>query len=294
MGDLRIGPAGWNYKDWNGVFYPARRPRGFSELEYLAEYFDTVEINSSFYGPFSAQSAAKWCGEVKANGRFVFTAKLWQKFTHQTGANAADEKVVREGFDALQSAGKLGAVLLQFPFSFHNTKENRNTLHLLIERFHEYPLVLEVRHASWDKSEVYEFLKERNVGFCNIDQPIIGRSLKPSGEVTSRVGYIRLHGRRYDKWFSDDAQLPSSARYDYQYSEEELEPWAERAKKMREKSDILIIITNNHPFAKSLESGKALYFLVTGEKVKVPATMLDRFPALKEIASEPPRKTTLF
>jgi uncharacterized protein YecE (DUF72 family) len=294
MGDLRIGPAGWNYKDWNGVFYPARRPRGFSELAYLAEYFDMAEINSSFYGPFSAQSAAKWIQEVSANSRFMFTGKLWQRFTHETGGNLEDEKAVRKGFDALQNAGKLGAILVQFPFSFHNTKDNAEILAKLFARFGEYPLVLEVRHASWDKPDVLEFLTEHNVGFCNIDQPIIGRSLKPTSYVTSSVGYVRFHGRRYDTWFSDDPKLPSSARYDYLYAKAEIEEWILRIGEIAEKMKYGYVVANNHVAAKSLHVGAmfaAAYYRI---KRKVPDTMVERYPDLKEIASEPPRKTTLF
>jgi len=294
MSEVRIGPAGWNYRDWNGIFYPARRPRGFSELEYLAEYFDTVEINSSFYRPFSAESAAKWVREASANGRFLFTAKLWQRFTHLTGAGMEEEKVVRAGFDGLQNAGKLGAVLAQFPFSFHKTTENLETLRKLIERFRSYPLVIEVRHATWDKREVYEFLSERSVGFCNIDQPIIGRSLEPTAEVTSRVGYIRLHGRRYDTWFTEDAKAAPGDRYDYLYTNEELEPWVERMGTVAKKSETVFVITNNHPAAKSLQTGMMLATMFLRKKIKVPETMFARYPELMELASEPPREPKLF
>jgi uncharacterized protein YecE (DUF72 family) len=295
MGELRIGPAGWNYRDWKGVFYPARSPRGFSELEYLAEYFDTAEINSSFYGPFSPGSAAKWSKEVNANGRFLFTAKLWQRFTHQTGANDADEKTVRQGFDVLQNAGQLGAVLLQFPFSFHNTKDNFEVLGKLFQRFKQYRLVLEVRHASWNQPELYSWLAERRIGFCNIDQPIIGNSLPPTEKVTSSVGYVRLHGQRRDAWFSDDRQAEPSARYDYRYTTEELRPWGERVKRMARESEVLFVITNNHPFAKSLEAGKAIYFIVTGKKPEMPATMLEKYPEMKEFATATsPKNPTLF
>jgi uncharacterized protein YecE (DUF72 family) len=292
MAEFRIGPAGWNYRDWKGVFYPATRPRGFSELEYLAQYFDTAEINTSFYGPFTAQSAAKWVQEVNANGRFLFTGKLWQRFTHEMAANDDDEKLVRAGFDVLQNAGKLGAVLLQFPFSFHNTPENRKTLGAVIEKFRTYPLVLEVRHSTWDKPEVYEFLAERNVGFCNIDQPIIGRSLKPSAQVTSPVGYVRFHGRNYQSWFTDDPKL-SADRYDYKYPVEEILPWVKRIEEIDKKAESVFVVTNNHPFAKSLHVGVLVAYLYLHQKQKIPRTLIERYPDLEAMAIEEP-KTTLF
>jgi uncharacterized protein YecE (DUF72 family) len=124
QGRILVGPAGWSYSDWKGIVYPPRRAPRFHEATYLAQYFDTIEINTSFYNPLRVEHAAQWLERVSANPRFLFTAKLWQKFTHEEGATSADEKIVRAGFDVLHGAGRLGAVLLQFPFSFHNTPEN--------------------------------------------------------------------------------------------------------------------------------------------------------------------------
>src|SRR4029077_20481234 len=123
-GVVRVGPAGWSYPDWAGYVYPSRRTKGFHEATYLAEYFDTIEINTSFYQPLRPEHAAQWLDRVAANPRFVFTAKLWQRFTHDiqsisSSSAAEDERAVRAGFDVLRAVKKLGAVLLQFPFSFH-------------------------------------------------------------------------------------------------------------------------------------------------------------------------------
>src|SRR5258708_8090009 len=81
-GAIRIGPAGWSYADWAGIVYPTRRPRGFHEAAFLAEFFDTIEINTSFYHPFNAKHCRQWIARVSANPRFLFTAKLSQKFPH--------------------------------------------------------------------------------------------------------------------------------------------------------------------------------------------------------------------
>src|ERR1019366_1677366 len=243
---IRVGPAGWSYPDWAGIVYPAKKPRGFHEAAYLAEFFDTIEINSSFYHPPSPEHCRQWIGRVSANPRFTFTAKLWQKFTHESGAGAEDERAVRAGFDVLRDAGKLGAVLLQFPFSFHRTPENTAVLKNLLKRFADYPLVVEVRHATWNDNAFYAVLHERGVGFCKIDQPVIGRSIKPSERATARVAYVRLHGRRYDSWFSDDPAMPPSERYNYLYTEQELEPWAARIQHLAEAGDSTFVITNNH------------------------------------------------
>jgi uncharacterized protein YecE (DUF72 family) len=291
---IRVGPAGWSYADWGGIVYPARRPRDFHEATYLSEYFDTIEINTSFYQPLSQNLCQQWIDRVSANPRFLFTAKLWQKFTHETGATADDERAVREGFDLLRSAGKLGAVLLQFPYSFHHGPENIARLKELFERFADYPLVVEVRHASWNNKAFYALLREREVGFCNIDQPVIGRSLKPSGRTTAEVSYVRLHGRRYDTWFSDDPATPPEERYNYLYGERELAPWAERIRKLSSHTQTTFVITNNHFQGKAVVNALQLISLLSGAKVNVPEPLRHHYPELESIASEPQQEPTLF
>src|SRR5258707_621997 len=231
--NVRIGPAGWSYPDWSGYVYPTRRTKGFHEATFLAQFFDTIEINTSCSAPMRAEHAKQWIDRVAANPRFVFTAKLWQKFTHEaivtpSSITPADDRAVREGFDVLYSARKLEAVLLQFPFSFHRDKHTTAYLETLLKQFACYPLAVEVRHASWIDDEVLAILREHRAAFCNIDQPVIGRSIEPGSEVTSRIGYVRLHGRRYDPWFSDDAPVSAYDRSNYLYSNEELMPWAAR------------------------------------------------------------------
>ena len=292
--NIRVGPAGWSYSDWAGVVYPKRRPAGFHEAAYLADYFDTIEINTSFYQPLRPEHCKLWIAQVAANPRFLFTAKLWQRFTHETGAGLSDEKAVRAGFDLLRDAGKLGAVLIQFPFSFHRTPENSAYLGALLKRFSDYPLVVEVRHATWNDEGFYEFLHARDVGFCNIDQPVIGRSLKPSERTTSRVGYVRLHGRRYDTWFSDDPATPPHERYNYLYSESELEPWVARIAHVAEHSKSTYVIANNHFEGKGIVNALQLIQALGGVKVKVPEMLRQHYPELEKIADAPPREPTLF
>jgi uncharacterized protein YecE (DUF72 family) len=295
----RVGPAGWSYPDWFGYVYPARHSKDFHEATYLAEFFDTIEINTSFYQPLRPEHAAQWIDRVAANPRFVFTAKLWQRFTHDVDssipvADTEDEHAVRAGFDILRAAGKLGAVLLQFPFSFHRTRESVAHLSAVLKRFADYPLVVELRHSSWQTPEAFDLLRQHNAGFCNIDQPIIGKSLQPSAESTSPVGYVRLHGRRYDTWFSDDATIPTHERYNYLYSTEELAPWATRIRKVAEHSRDTFVITNNHYQGKAVVNALQLISILKGSKVKVPEPLRQHYPELESIASNPPAEPTLF
>jgi uncharacterized protein YecE (DUF72 family) len=291
---IRVGPAGWSYADWSGYVYPSRRPRGFHEAAYLSEFFDTIEINTSFYQPLRPDHAALWVERVSANPAFLFTAKLWQKFTHDPSASSEDERAVRAGFDVLRQAKKLGAVLLQFPFSFHCTRETVGYLTAVLKRFADYPLVVELRHASWQTDETLALLKEHNAGFCNIDQPIIGHSLEPSASTTSQVGYVRLHGRRYDTWFSDNPSTPAHERYNYLYSEEELDPWVARIRTVNEHTRNTFVITNNHYQGKAVVNALQLISILKGEKVKVPEPLREHYPELEKIASEMPAQPTLF
>ena len=291
---IRVGTAGWSYPDWSGLLYPKKRSRNFHELGYLAEFIDTVEINTSFYAPLQPEHCRQWLAQVAANPSFRFTAKLWQGFTHQTGATVEDERLVRAGFDVLRGAYKLGALLLQFPFSFHHDAENVVYLKALLDRFGDYPLVVEVRHASWNEHSFYDLLHHRGVGFCNIDQPLIGRSLKPTERSTASIGYVRLHGRRYDTWFSDDPDLARHERYNYLYSESELQPWAEKISHIAKHSENTFVVANNHYEAKGVVNALQLINLLTGQKVKVPEQLREHYPELNQIASTPPEAPTLF
>jgi uncharacterized protein YecE (DUF72 family) len=292
--NLRIGCAGWSYTDWSGYVYPSPRPKGFHEATYLAQFFDTIEINTTFYQPLNAEHSRQWIERVANNPRFLFTAKLWQKFTHDPSASSEDERNVRAGFDVLRAAGKLGAVLLQFPFSFHQTAETKAYLRDVLTRFADYPLVVEVRHASWNDAEVLALLRERDVGFCNVDQPVIGRSLAPSEEATSSLGYIRLHGRRYDSWFSDDPDVPPHERSNYLYSEQELASWKGRIERVAERTENTFVITNNHYLGKAVVNALQLMSMLKGAKVKVPDSLRQYYPELERIAENPPETPTLF
>jgi len=292
--NILVGVAGWSYDDWSGIVYPTKRPRGFHEAAFLSQYFDAIEINTSFYSPLRADLASHWLELIAANPRFQFTAKLWQKFTHETGATAEDEKQVRAGFDPLRDANRLGAVLLQFPFSFHQTAENLARLKQLLTKFQDYPLVVEVRHASWSQPDFYNLLRERGVGICNIDQPVIGRSIKPDKRVTSAIGYFRLHGRRYDTWLSDDPEVPSHERYNYLYGEQELLPWADRVRTAATHTKTTFVVANNHFQGKAAVNALQFVHLLTGAKVDVPDTLRSHYPQLDAIASAPAKEPTLF
>jgi len=290
---IRIGPAGWSYKDWEGVVYPHKPGKSFDPLEYLAQFFNTIEINSSFYRPPTVSTTKSWARRVKANKQFTFTAKLHRAFTHERGkATAEDEKLFREGMDVLANGGKLGSVLLQFPWSFKNTPDDRIYLAKLLEQFSDYPLVLEVRHTSWNNAEVYEWLEERGVGICNIDQPVFSKSIRPAALTTSRVGYVRLHGRNYQNWFRDKA--PRDERYNYLYSQDELEPWLVRIREVAKQTRETYVITNNHFRGQAVVNAIEIKAALEEERVPAPEPLFQLYPQLEESATVAEESPTLF
>jgi uncharacterized protein YecE (DUF72 family) len=151
-----------------------------------------------------------------------------------------------------------------------------------------------VRHDSWNALETLALLHEHGAGICNIDQPIIGRWLAPSAQATSPVGYVRLHGRRYDTWFSDDENLPPHERYNYLYSQEELEPWVARVRKVSEHTQRAFVVTNNHFQGKAVVNALQIISILKDKKVKVPEPLRLHYPKLNEIADRPPAEPTLF
>ena len=297
--EILIGTSGWNYSTgrgtWNGVFYPSRRPRGFDELAYYAERFDTVEVNSTFYRmPEPAMSEA-WVRRTPLG--FQFAIKLFQKFTHPDmylardgvsdwDLSRADVDLFRRGIDPLAEGGRLAALLLQFPPSFHADVETRDYLDWLLEAFEGYPLAVELRHRSWsdDGAETTARLDAHAASLVLIDEPKFSSSIRqpsagaPAVAGRSRLTYVRLHGRNAGQWWEHDA---SEDRYDYLYSTAELRPFAKTARAAAKSSRRVLLYLNNHFSAKSVANAVILKHEldqpITGE---YPPEMIARFPEL--------------
>lgn len=296
MSNILIGTAGFSYKDWEGIVYPPDlKRRKLHPLEYLAQFFDCCEINTSFYGHIRPSVGKGWCEKTAAvNPEFQFTAKLFQGFTHaprgtrlpspfQLTVSAEEEKLAREGLDSIATEGKLGAVLIQFPVSFKNADDTRDYLFQLIAKFKEYPRVLEIRHESWNDPDILSRLAEHGIGFCNIDQPHLGKSLRETQHVTSPVGYVRLHGRNYKEWFQSGNR---NDRYNYLYKPGELEGWKHKITNISRASEKTFAITNNHYQGQAAVNALELKNMLSGKKVKAPHTLVEHYPEELKAISE--------
>jgi len=261
VSNLRIGTSGWNYPSgngtWAGIFYPPKRGRvkGFDELAYYAEHFDTVEINTTFYGQPRANVSQTWADRTPHD--FEFSLKLYRKFTHPDTPGVpemhdADIDEYRRGIEPLAAAGKIGALLAQFPPSFKQSPRSQAYLDALLHRFHDYPMAVELRHRSWsdDFNATLSLLNARGAALTQIDEPKFSVSIRQNQlpNVTSFY-YMRLHGRNAAQWWKHDK---SEDRYNYLYSADELRPIADTADAARRLVKKFYLYFNNHFAAKGV------------------------------------------
>lgn len=296
---IRVGTAGWSYEDWNSIVYPERPSRGFDRLGLMASLFDTNEINSTFYRIPPPGMTADWARRVAHNPRFAFTAKLFRGFTHERKADANDEKAFALALEPLAQANRLGCVLAQFPFSFHNSPENRRWLEAMLGRFRSFPLAVEFRHASWDTQEARDLLARHRAAFVNIDQPRLDGNLPPTSHITAPVAYFRFHGRNAGKWFGPDTS--NEERYNYLYSEEELSPWVNRIRRSQAALSTaagddaaargVYAILNNHFRGQAVANAIQLQTELTGRMRSVPDHLRDAYPVLEPITEPAPSPT---
>ncbi|SFM43812.1 DUF72 domain-containing protein [Thermodesulforhabdus norvegica] len=243
--NILVGPAGWSYPDWKGIVYPARTSRNFDPLVFISQYFNTIEINVTFYRIPPTGTVLQWCDKVRDRSGFMFTVKAYRGFSHEPEILSRDDiKAFNALLDHLNREEVLGAVLVQFPYRFHQNFENRKHLIKIKDHLSSWPLVAEFRHRSWLNPAVLNFLSELNMGFCAVDQPEVSASLPLMPVTTSSIGYLRCHGRNRENWFGPDSDR--DRRYNYRYSKKELLQIAEVARQMSIRTERLFVIFNNH------------------------------------------------
>ncbi len=250
--NIYIGTSGWSYPKgegtWTGYFYPTGK---INELEYYSQFFNTVEVNSSFYRPPNPGYVYNWVKRVPDD--FLFTVKLWQKFTHPkmyeeaTGRSAVisqkDVDQFKQSIDPMANSGKLGALLAQFPPSFKNDNYGQQILLAVIRTFGSYRLAVELRHRSWsDDVGFAQLLQDNNVSWVHIDEPKFQSSIATEIPLTADMAYFRFHGRNKEMWWKGD----SETRYKYLYSPEEINELANRVKAAGNKAQLLFAFFNNH------------------------------------------------
>lgn len=289
----RIGTSGWSYPSgagtWNGIFYPTPRRRGFDELAFYAAHFPIVEVNSTFYRMPEAGLTRRWVERTPAD--FTFAVKLFQKFTHPDmyveragvqdwAPTLGDIDLFRSGIDPLAQAGRLEALLLQFPASVHGSDAAREYLSWLLEAFAGYPLAVEVRHASWlaPEADTVQRLAAARAGLVIADDPEANRLPRVPLIESAPVVYYRFHGRNAANWWHHDH---AEDRYNYLYSPSELQPYADEIRTHTAAGRKAVAFMNNHFSAKAVANAAILTSQV-GETLRsaLPLSMQLAYPDL--------------
>jgi uncharacterized protein YecE (DUF72 family) len=295
--DIKIGTAGYSYpgsppKGWYGAFYPEKKSKQFDELKYYSQIFNTCEINNTFYRPPSAGVAKSW-GD-KTPDDFSFSVKLWQKFTHpiKISRKKTDdqwEAPTQEDFDEfragilpLAEAGKLGALLLQYPAGFRYSPENIEKVASTLRWFYDYPKVVELRHKSWSEEsrDLKALLLEHRASGVLIDEPKFATSIRQEPESVGDIFYFRAHGRNAKAWWNPKE---SWERYDYLYSRDEVKKHAERVKTAASTPGVTkaFAFYNNHSRANA-PANAIMLAQELGVRLKgmPPEAMITKFPGL--------------
>ncbi|KMQ52323.1 hypothetical protein CHISP_0590 [Chitinispirillum alkaliphilum] len=257
MGQVIVGTSGFSYADWIGPFYPA----GMKQKDFLgfyAEKLSMTELNFTYYRMPGADSLRRM-GKI-AGEHFRFSVKAHRSLTHEIdreSLQSGTEQFIR-GVEPLMESGQLSAILLQFPFSFRYSPHNRRYLDSLCSGFDGFPLVIEFRRDEWMQEKVYSGLRERRIAVANVDAPALPGLPAKSAVVTSDTGYVRFHGRNEKNWWSGD----NVTRYDYLYSQSELEDWVPQIVRMAQRAGVVFAVFNNHARGQAVENARALNVLI--------------------------------
>jgi uncharacterized protein YecE (DUF72 family) len=262
---IYIGTCGFSYPDWEGHFYPPAMPPR-DRLAYYAERFRAVELDSFFYHLPRPEVVEKMVKRTRKE--FRFAVKLHRSVTHDFDMAAAEFGAFKKAVAPIAQAGRLGAVLAQFPPAFTCTRDAVQTLRLIREEFEELPLTVEFRHSSWNRPETFEFLQKYDIAYCAVDEPELDGLMPPVIVRTAEFAYVRLHGRNTARWLH---ARKAAERHNYLYNSEELYGWAERIEEVgRPANDVYVMFSNVYE-AKAVTNARDLM-----QRLGLPVTPFDR------------------
>lgn len=256
-----IGTAGYSYEDWKGVFYPEDLDKK-EYLGYYAKEFKFTEVNSTYYK--MPNRFMLYHMQKKTPDDFQFVIKAHRGMTHKREDNEKLFDEFKESLEPLVEVNKLGCVLAQFPTSFRNRDENRDYLRDFRERMGDIPVAIEFRHEEWMDDRIFELLEEEGLGYVCVDEPQFKTLVPPQVWATSKIGYVRFHGRNYKKWWHHEKAYE---RYDYLYTEQELEDWVPHIQKLLAKTEKTFVSMNNHYRAQAVINGRMLQKMIEKEAV---------------------------
>jgi len=274
--NLYIGPSGWARPDWTGPVWAKRMQDRRHTLRTLSEYVNLAEIERTFLEPLKPEIAKLYVKQTEGREEFLFTALMGRQFTHDRNVDAAAVMAWKAGFQPLLRAGRLGALVMQFPWAFRFNDENRQFLIQLRRAFHEFPLAAEMRHDSWLRDEAVTTLVDYRIGTVNVDQPEYFRGMPPGAQLTSGVAVVRLHGRRNPEAYQEFDGRPAGT---YLYDLDELLEWKPRIERLTANATRTLVITANGAGGRSLVNALQLREILREGELVAPPGLLGRYPA---------------
>jgi uncharacterized protein YecE (DUF72 family) len=262
---IYIGTCGFSYPDWEGHFYPPAMPAR-DRLTYYAERFRAVELDSFFYHLPRPEVVEKMVRRTRKE--FRFTVKMHRSITHDFDVAAAEFGAFKKAVAPIANAGRLGAVLAQFPPAFTCTRDSVQVLRAIREEVEGLPMAVEFRHSSWNRPETFEFLKKQGVAYCAVDEPALDGLMPPVIARTAEFAYVRLHGRNTTRWLH---ARTAAERHNYLYSEEELDEWAKRIEEVGKTADDVYVMFSNVYEARAVTNARDLM-----QRLGLPVTPFDR------------------
>ncbi len=278
-----IGTSGYSFADWVGPFYPPGT-RSADFLDHYSRHFDCVEVNATYYRIPLPGTLERMAGRTPSGFRFM--VKLHQAMTHE---RSLEPPLVREflaAIEPLKSAGKYHGLLAQFPWAFRRDTEAKAHLERLRAALPGEPLWVEFRHDSWMHPRLPDWLAEREIGYCAVDEPALPGLVPPVAHVTNGTGYVRFHGRNARNWWGSGRRTPAAAtsgdtggsgaaaaagaargrtggsreqlRYDHDYTERELTEWIARVQSLAQQAKQTYLFFNNCHAGQAARSAKLM------------------------------------
>jgi uncharacterized protein YecE (DUF72 family) len=279
MGDILVGTSSWTDPSLIacGRFYPETAKSAEARLRYYSSQFSLVEVDSTYYS--LPEQRMSWLWTTRTPDDFLFDIKAFRLFTqHPTPLNVLPKDIraelspkskektniyLKEFPDALRgellerfkaavlplrAAGKLGALLFQFPSWFLPGAEQREYILYLRERLSGYQLAIEFRNGLWlnqrNEEKTFDFLRDNSLSFVCVDEPQgFKSSVPPLAEATSSFALVRFHGRNQENW--EKKGLTASERFDYLYTDEELKEWVPKVEQLKAETQQVHVLFNN-------------------------------------------------
>ena len=253
---LFLGTSGYSFPHWKGVFYP-QRIRGKDWLRYYALAFNSVEINSTYYGILSPKTTEAMAGAVPSG--FSFSVKLHSSMTHGRNAGPGEWRMFLEMLEPFRERGMMGPVLAQFPWSFPLEESSFQWLESISESLGELEKAVEFRRSAWYGTEPLERVGGMGFAPVSVDLPAL-EGLPDTGLLQAGgTVYLRLHGRNGEKWWGNTQE-----RYDYHYSAGELTAWAEKLRNLSAPAAKCYVFFNNCHMGKAALNARDMERLLQG------------------------------